>query len=1598
MRVLLQLAIVCLSVGVGESACPHLEAGLENWGDTTSWTSGVLPVEDDQVVIPSGKKLLLNVSPPCLSSITIEAGAALVWGDVDNLNVCVSYILIRGRLQIGSEDCRFTRKTHIRLTGESNSTLSVSGFGRKFIGVAAGGTIEVHGEEKPSWTKLIQTAKPSACDSLFDFQKSVFQAESAQGLYVSVFNEDSSLWDFAVFRTGEDIADEDLKFQEFVESIPQDKILAVALQGELGIGVMAAVYETLETAGGLTSSAIRNVTGRQAYAFITRTGNIGTTVEKYVPNPLDKDFVETGYLAVDYSGFQFRVNSKVFSNPKMKRGVNFKVLTHEAAYPCLKLNADVSRWSAGDKIVIASTDFDWRQAEEMTIKSCPSCAVNEICLTEPLKYMHYGEVTLGVDERAEVGLLSRNILIEGVIPEDGCSVNEPEDQYFCDLFGFDTFGGHIKVVRGFTAAHIQGVELYHMGQQRFVGTYPLHFHMCDDVDGNWFRHNSIHHSLTRCVTVHGSDGAEVSHNVCYLHRGHGFFLEDSAEQRNVFDSNLCIGTMHGTHIMSDMKKEWCNSTMKEFCNALSSYWITHPNNTFINNVAAGSDNVGFWILASKFPLGPSRQRQAERGLVPKLHAMQTKVKEFRNNTAHSNAQRSLRIDHRISHGEKKDGVFVPENGVFGATISHTPRDPPTATKGSLDKSYLYGFTAYKNNGLNVWTKAGIVIMSNFTLADATRGITMAAGTFETYAEITNSLFVGETDNLGLPQEPFGRSRSGAADEPLQGVLFYQGPGHVTNTFFDKYETITSDQITRYAGSISVKRSNPYPPKASSHVEGIKFGFCDVTEGNWAFKGDPSVPTLKNRDGNRQITFRDIDGSVSGMAGTQFVPNTRFHTTNQCDYRPVSNFAVCPHDYAKAVFKGDGALKTLKENYPMYMRRDDRPDDPFALKGTKGNIYLVIKKKSYTVYFNGTAPTKLTISAENLESGDYVRLGLCYPKDVTSFSFSSGLPRIGSATPAISVSSISDLDRDTTGRAYFWDKSTGLLFIKIYSSVDRVDGEKCPGYRCPSLTITRTGGSDDLIDCYNDAYDGTYNIAEDDAVNIPTAKPCTKTTSEGFGAEVEANFFSATASTPVCPSDPVHQGRSTPELKGCYMDSFNFRDVPHDFIKLTMSMTVSSCVERCYYRGYVYAALQNGNECRCGNMYGGFGNSTMCSKSCSGDNTVNCGGSLANAVYTTGNAALSAMVKCRTTGAVIDGKCYYLTSGTYSYVEAQAQCVKLGGNLATINSQSVQSEVERYMRPFKTDAWFGLNDVATDGTYVFIDGTTLGSYNNVMPGQGMSTKQDYGVIRAKSLYGWDDSGTGGSHRALCQLPLSGSPPSPVSCGHNNYGQQLNGGDCYLVINTAQNYNSAKHTCYTRRGTLADVSNAQTWATVKEHIYRFGQSMDYWVEQEEGEFIGLEDTRLFSKKVVKTGNLLGVVCKIETLSAAKPCSTGWVHNGGSCYLYTGVRATYAAARGFCNQGDSQVLTVLSDAENTFVGDTVKTETLNPLVYIGYVYNNAADAYEWEDGSSSAYTNWNRNHGVDNVVNGECARLLSQNYKWKNTKCNSRNSVMCKAPTGP
>lgn len=62
--------------------------------------------------------------------------------------------------------------------------------------------------------------------------------------------------------------------------------------------------------------------------------------------------------------------------------------------------------------------------------------------TETPQFLHIGEIINGVDMRAEVGVLTRNILIKGET-EDSCYSGKE-----CKFFNYDTFGGQIKVWQG----------------------------------------------------------------------------------------------------------------------------------------------------------------------------------------------------------------------------------------------------------------------------------------------------------------------------------------------------------------------------------------------------------------------------------------------------------------------------------------------------------------------------------------------------------------------------------------------------------------------------------------------------------------------------------------------------------------------------------------------------------------------------------------------------------------------------------------------------------------------------------------------------------------------------------------------------------------------------------------------------------------------------------------------------------------------------------------------------------------------------------------------------------------------------------------------
>src|SRR5688500_2486331 len=135
-------------------------------------------------------------------------------------------------------------------------------------------------------------------------------------------------------------------------------------------------------------------------------------------------------------------------------------------------------WRVGDEIVLASTDYDPRQAERRTIAAIRG---NTITLDRKLDYMHFGKITFDVDERGEVGLLTRNIKIQA---------SADAEKSFQ--------GGHVMAM-GASKMFVEGVEFNRMGQNLTLARYPIHWHLIGDAKGQYIRNAAIHDTYNRCV-------------------------------------------------------------------------------------------------------------------------------------------------------------------------------------------------------------------------------------------------------------------------------------------------------------------------------------------------------------------------------------------------------------------------------------------------------------------------------------------------------------------------------------------------------------------------------------------------------------------------------------------------------------------------------------------------------------------------------------------------------------------------------------------------------------------------------------------------------------------------------------------------------------------------------------------------------------------------------------------------------------------------------------------------------------------------------------------------------------------------------------------
>ncbi len=675
-----------------------------------------------------------------------------------------------------------------------------------------------------------------------------------------------------------------------------------------------------------------------------------------------------------------------------------------------------STWSAGDKIVIAPSGTSPLEAEEVTVVSSTGRLVT---FTPAAQFKHFGEVQIvdgkPLDMRAEVGLLTRNILIEG---------NEASEA--------TSFGGHLMVMSGGNG-YMEGVEFFRMGQFTKQGRYPCHWHLSGSRYDNYSRYNSVHHSFHRGMVIHGTDGVTLQGNVIYDIRSHGYVIaEDGDEEDNVILDNL------GILIKQIVRYEdyaFPNSTIVGFSAQSESrpgvFWMKNPNQIIQGNHAAGSmDGIGFFYdgVGTATSLRPDF---------------------FLNNISHSNySYFSVTVNERYPPLTRGHGLFIRTDAIPGATYNFD------------------GLTAYKNSVSGVWLEEYGQVATNAMLSDNGSGAMLMR------ADLKSSTVVYQSDNPVVPPAKrygaintvptFGQKK----DHLVEDVSFYGFPDaifHYEDSVAGPNVAVRNIRVYNSTGPRAAFKSFPIMEGAIRDEDGSLTGGAPalIFHDSYAL----SVPSCVTDEGNSSITcpmdeyiffkvyseygsakpIGDVDVKQVGGNRSLFYTYETPESYEQYQYLPKNNryrmtFLAPPlgalpllfHLEASGIAEGYVAVKiSLDPGYGAYLVDEN---DEFIPSSNRAGELLMDRTNYYL-----DAPNSLLYVVLKVEDAN------AFSEKVSIIQVPAGIFLRGSETPneeIIATALPSVISDAAQFRIYL--PQTGEARLTVYDLTGRVVHQWTPG--------------------------------------------------------------------------------------------------------------------------------------------------------------------------------------------------------------------------------------------------------------------------------------------------------------------------------------------------------------------------------------------------------------------------------------------------------------------------------------------------------------------------------------------------------------------------
>ncbi|KAK3087407.1 hypothetical protein FSP39_005501 [Pinctada imbricata] len=292
-------------------------------------------------------------------------------------------------MDVGSEECPFNGNLEIILKGIKGS-YNIQGMGEKFIGVGSGGTLEIHGARKTSWTKLSQTI-PKTLDSDYIFKHSVDGDQSynwVQGVNMYTFNPTNSS-DFtykAYYLSGNPGQDwwnnkGRTEFIADVQNITTGHFVMMSvlytMKHPSSTTDMSTVYNAMETAffGSVTGQSIfRTLQHRDAYVLFASKGDTSSAEEIVTRENTAKQSQTADFSFTDWANdVKYYVKSHVDNVNTWAAKTEYTLTPTNIAYPVINVIDDLENWNEGDTVFCTSTDYNMEQAERARIVACPTC-------------------------------------------------------------------------------------------------------------------------------------------------------------------------------------------------------------------------------------------------------------------------------------------------------------------------------------------------------------------------------------------------------------------------------------------------------------------------------------------------------------------------------------------------------------------------------------------------------------------------------------------------------------------------------------------------------------------------------------------------------------------------------------------------------------------------------------------------------------------------------------------------------------------------------------------------------------------------------------------------------------------------------------------------------------------------------------------------------------------------------------------------------------------------------------------------------------------------------------------------------------------------